>query len=269
MDEHNRKDDLHVEGEGKEAKTRPEEKDVARREFLRKAGQAGLSAGLASFLLIGGKLRTAAADFVPTVSYDQCSPPYWESNPSGNDDACQLLATNPPAFERDDCLPPPNEAGDECVPPHDEDKCEEPKATRDGSDECSSAGLANGDMDVCDGAPIVTDNCSYDDDACLGPFGEEDRNGGDACGTPHENDICITMNQRDEYDFCGTYPGTTETSEDVCGAVYGGGGQWGDACNAFPADPDVCDLTAPPDQDVCDATDPDCCEDPQPDVPGY
>lgn len=92
----------------KHDETMPEE--VARRQFLTQAGKAGVGTGLASFLLVGGVMKSAIA-----ADTDNCKPPCDSSagdicnKAGGNDDVCDAggfdLNTNTPGYEH---------GGDEC-----------------------------------------------------------------------------------------------------------------------------------------------------------
>ncbi len=136
------------EEENPEASHQETKRRQPRREFLKKAGAAGISASLTHFMLLGGSERNMAyatynAD-CPSSSQDSCSAP---SNPLS--DACNFdypdtCNTNgaPPGDQCNsnsvDTCPSSNPGNDQCGPAPDTDKCYYPynAAAGEGGDYC-------------------------------------------------------------------------------------------------------------------------------------
>jgi hypothetical protein len=125
----NAPDQCEPEEPGQGAKPNQEE-PLERRQFIQKAGKAGLSAGLAHFLLVGGQARDAFAQA------DNCQSPYTDSS-----DGCTV--GNP-----DVCDPSDYATGDECVGySGDSDACGPNGST---GDKCNGT---SGDTDTCNSTP--------------------------------------------------------------------------------------------------------------------
>jgi hypothetical protein len=75
------------------------QEEEPRRDFMKKAGSAGLAAGFAHFLLVGGEIKKAfaEADACPDGISDVCQPS--QDNP----DVCIQHGTPPTAFTGDEC----------------------------------------------------------------------------------------------------------------------------------------------------------------------
>lgn len=140
MDEFGKDEEPMVNGKDSEKKRSKTTEEVGRRDFMIEAGKVGLSAGLASFLLVGGTMRDAVAG----TNSDNCVSPYNET--SGHD---QCLS----AANDDQCVQTTNNGvqGDRCDYPG-------PPGTTFDADVCSTHGDVD---DACTITPQWNDDVTY------------------------------------------------------------------------------------------------------------
>lgn len=114
----------------------PEDADQQRerREFLRTAGKAGVAAGLAHFMLLGGGVQKALAQ-----QDTDCA--------EIANDVCRPSVENPDTCQANEGIPN-TETGDSCKPAEDPDECSLPPYTVASGDQCP--GQMSGDPDRVD-----------------------------------------------------------------------------------------------------------------------
>ena len=230
---------------------------VPRRDFIRKAGQVGLSAGLAHFLLVGGRPQKAfaVADECPDTapSTDTCYPS------QGNPDKCQRPKSD---FQ--------GESDQDTCDETDPDDCySEQQGLAESSDRCDQSRPDN--HDECWLSTDKNGQKYDDDDACPGTI-PEDRDScfvvadvtdvGDQCGTEATApDECLVDDSvpAEVGDVCDS----VASAPDACAVNESIPAESGDACGDFVKAPDECPLNVEKRTeagDVCGATDVDECD---------
>lgn len=188
-----------------------EQPPVARRDFIRKATQLGLSAGLSHFLLVGGKPQRvfAAADECPDshASADICEPT--DSNP----DKCQTPTLT---SDWDSCI---ENDPDECLnvgnPPQYPTSGDQCPGCQGDADQCFPDNSVPLDMDdMCGTVETAPDECAVK----AGTTSDPPVEAGDLCNEGFQApDICMAWSISYYGDTCdGRYYANADMCTHTC-----------------------------------------------------